>query len=281
MRIAAPAKINWFLSVLGRRDDGYHEIESLMQCVSLYDRIEIEPSDDLLLVSDLPLPAEENLVYRAALLLREWAGIRRGARIRLFKGIPAAAGLGGGSSDAAATLTALSRFWELNLAQERLREIGARLGSDVPFFIDAVPAVVSGRGETIAPVLLTRESHLVIAKPPVDVSTAWAYAALGGKLTKKRIDIKLFCHAFDSGDYGTVARLAVNDLEEAVAGTYPVIGELKAMLAAEGALFAAMSGSGSAVFGVFPDGAAAVRASERMQGHWCRPVRTLAARDGG
>ena len=276
----APAKINWFLSVLGKRDDGYHEIRSLMQCVDVYDTLLFEENDTLEVISDLKdLPVEQNLVYRAAMLMQTIAGGKKGARITLKKEIPLAGGMGGGSCDAAVTLIGLNRLWHMNLGTERLREVGTSIGSDVPFFINSVYALVEGRGEVITPLSGAPAVPLLLVNPGIPVSTAWAYKACQIGLTKKTVDIKLFCQTLDSGDFALLQSLMVNDLEEAVIGVYPEIGRVKDRLRLLGAAASAMSGSGSTVFGVFRSAEDAQNAARNIDSPWCRAVTTLTEKD--
>ncbi len=281
MRISlrAPAKINWFLSVLDKRADGYHNIVSAMQCVDIFDELFFEESDEIQVQSDLDIPAEGNLVYKAAALLKRVSSYKFGARIQLKKNIPVAAGLGGGSSDAAYTLIGLNRLWGLNFDKRDLRGLAAELGSDVPFFLGGPLALIEGRGEKITE--LNTESSLIVllVKPEVPVSTAWAYSFFKTKLTKKAFDIKLFCQALDGKNFSFLRDTVFNDLEEVVIRKYPVVGGIKRMLARNGALFSLMSGSGSTVFGVFHTNEEAVRASENLPGKWRRVVRTLNCSD--
>ncbi len=278
MKVAldAPAKINWFLHVTGKRSDGYHDIVSVIQCVSLEDHISFEDAPEIYLVSDLALPLTENLVYRAAVLLKERVSYRGGARIVLRKNIPHAAGLGGGSSDAALTLIGLDRLWGLNLGEDVLMGLGAELGSDVPFFIGGSPlSFVEGRGEKVQRITTRDAVWLLLVKPDIAVPTAWAYGMYKPELTKKTVDIKLFCQALDGKDFASLRHMVGNDLEKGVYEKYGVIAEIKRALVESGALFASMSGSGSTVFGVFPSGKEAAAASEHMGKYWCRVVRTL------
>ncbi|MHB8880952.1 MAG: 4-(cytidine 5'-diphospho)-2-C-methyl-D-erythritol kinase [Thermodesulfovibrionales bacterium] len=274
MILKAPAKVNWFLLVKGKRVDGYHDIVSLMQKVSLYDTLTLAPADDILLTSDLDLPAGDNLVVRAAVLLREHSGYTGGARIDLRKEIPAGAGLGGGSSDAAATLSGLNRLWALGLDDETLMMLGARLGSDVPFFLGGRSSLAEGRGERLTPLPIRGSCVLLLVKPGLSVSTAWAYNR-HEKLTKKTVDIKLFCQTLDRKDFALLGSMACNDLEDAVMNEHPVIAVIKDRLREQGAEFALMSGSGSTVFGVFSSQEKACRAASAMGDHWCRVVNTL------
>lgn len=278
--LKAPAKINWFLSVLNKRTDGYHNIVSLIQSISLFDTLMFEKSEGLEVRSDIAdLPAEKNLVFKAAALMQELTGVRSGARITLKKDIPLAAGLGGGSSDAAAALVGLDRLWRLNLNQDRLRDIGAELGSDVPFFIGNVFAVVQGRGESITSLGGPVEAPLLLVNPGIPVSAAWAYEALQIGLTKKAVDIKLFCQGLVRKDFNLLRSLMVNDLEPPVIHAYSEIGRIKELLLQQGALVSAMSGSGSTVFGVFRTEAEAQSASGGMGSYWCRVVTTLTGKD--
>ena len=276
LQLNAPAKINWFLSVLGKRQDGYHDISSLVQCIDLHDILLFEHSDTLELISEIPdLPAEKNLVFRAARRMMEIAERKRGVRITLVKNIPLAAGLGGGSSDAASTLVGLDRLWGTGLGPELLRDIGAAIGSDVPFFIGNIYAIMEGRGERIHPLQGASEMTLLLVNPLIPVSTAWAYEACQIRLTKKPVDIKLFCQTLARKDFDTLNSMLVNDLEMAVIAAHPEIGRIKESLYRLGASAAAMSGSGSTVFGVFLSADEALSASRHMEGYWCRVVRTL------
>lgn len=280
--VRAPAKINWFLHVLGRRMDGFHEIVSLIQRVDLCDALYIEPSGALEIITDADIPLELNLVYRAALLLKEECGIKTGARITLRKEIPVSAGLGGGSSDAAATLRGLNELWGLKLDASGLMDMGARIGSDVPFFLSSPAAVVRGRGEIIEPVGLKRACTVLLVKPREGASAGWAYGSLGMRpgdkvLTKKYDNIKLFCQALEMGDFSALSYLQRNDLEPYVIKGFPAVGEIKRFLREHGALLAAMSGSGTCVFGVFPEQAGAQSAAGKCrETWWCRVASTLA-----
>jgi 4-diphosphocytidyl-2-C-methyl-D-erythritol kinase len=281
LTLNAPAKINWFLNVLGRRKDGYHDIVSLMQCITLSDSLVMENSPSVEVLTGADIPKEENLVYKAAKLMREKTGIVSGVKITLHKEIPLAAGLGGGSSDAAATLIGLKRLWNLDYTPRDLAGLGEALGSDVPFFFHGPVSVVEGRGEVVSPVELTKSYHLLLVKPEISISAAWAYAEYDKVsqsrevLTKKHNNIKLFCQALGRGDFAFLSSLQGNDLEPLVVRRYPVIGEIKRSLMLRGALFSSMSGSGSSVFGVFDSERHAENARGYMSPHWCRVVRTL------
>jgi 4-diphosphocytidyl-2-C-methyl-D-erythritol kinase len=183
LKYQAPAKLNLVLEVLGKREDGYHEISSLVQTIDLCDNLFLEPAGDISLECNEPtLETSDNLVVRAAELLREVTGFNRGARIRLEKHIPWSVGLGGGSSDAATTLIALNRLWDLKLVAGNLIELAARLGSDVPFFIHGGTALIEGRGEKVTPLPNSRSTYFVLLVPPlpkIPDKTRRLYSILG------------------------------------------------------------------------------------------------------
>ena len=281
--LKAPAKINWSLYVLDKRADGYQNILSLMQCIGLYDTLTFCHSEQLEVVSDMEIPIEQNLVFKAARILQQVTATKKGARIELKKEIPSGAGLGGGSSDAACALAGLNKLWDLGLDYSRLKAIGSNLGSDVPFFFDCPSAMAEGRGEILTPLDIGPPYTLLLVKPSISVSTAWAYGAREGakrlvELTKtgNNVDnIKLIFEALNTGDFAALKLLAHNDFEDCVIQQYPVIGILKQGLLDDGADLALMSGSGSAVFGLFKDGQSAEKAAERVSGYWNRVVETL------
>ena len=275
--LKAPAKINWFLRITGKRDDGYHNISSLFQCVDLYDDLSFTVAEGLELISDLDIPIEENIVYRTACVLKKLTSSRKGAKITLNKNIPHGAGLGGGSSDAASALKGLNTIWKLGLTGTELSSIASEIGSDVPFFLKGPGALAEGRGERLRPMTVFPSVDLLIVKPDVSVSTAWAYSSYDAsrKLTKKAIDIKLFIQAFHKQDFAFLRGLIENDLEKVVAERYPVVGDIKSELARTGAVISAMTGSGSAVFGVFENRKKAEEAAKAVQPHWSRVVKTL------
>jgi 4-diphosphocytidyl-2-C-methyl-D-erythritol kinase len=258
----APAKLNFFLEVLGRREDGYHEIVTVVCPIGLYDclRFRNDPQGRIRLTvrcaagwnavqaSDVPL-GRDNLVVRAAELLRERSGIKSGARIDLYKRIPIAAGLGGGSSDAAATLVAANKAWALGWPQEKLVELAAELGSDVPCFIPGGPVVCRGRGEQVEPIGRWPPMWCVVAKPPAGLSTAAVYRACRPADVPNSPNALL--EAAGSGDLAAVGRLLWNRLQDSAAKLSPWIERLSACFSQLGCLGHAMTGSGTAYFGVF------------------------------
>lgn len=280
LTLSAPAKINWFLNVLYRRDDGYHDIVSLMQCITLNDTLMMEHSDTVEIITDAAIPMEDNLVYKAAMLMKEKAGIKSGVRVTLKKEIPVAAGLGGGSSDAAISIMGLGRLWNLDMTQDELVRIGRALGSDVPFFFHGPVSVIEGRGEIVSPVKVNRSYPVLLVKPPVNVSTAWAYTEFdkvssSRKVLTKGNNVKLFSQAFEKGDFSLLSSIQRNDLDALVVRRFPAIGEIKQSLMKRGALFSAMSGSGPTVFGVFDSEEKALEAMGYMLPNWCRVVKTV------
>lgn len=260
MRVLAPAKLNVFLRIVGRRADGYHLLDSLMVPVSLYDdvRVEVEAGGSEIVVTctDPTLPCDEaNLAYRAAALLCTETGVRASVMIDLRKHIPAGAGLGGGSSDAAAVLKGLNVALALGLSEARLCTLAARLGADVPFFIPCRPSRVSGIGERLTAVSPPPALPIVIVVPPFGVSTPWAYRRFDELPPSPQPPLP----EWQTGRWPAPEWL-VNDLERAVLPAYPVLTSLKEQLRDCGALGALMSGSGSAVFGIFRTRALAEKA---------------------
>ncbi len=291
LTLKAPAKINWFLNVLRRRDDGFHDIRSVVQKVTLFDLLTFSNSDELTLATDFDISAEDNLVYKAAYLLRKRYDIAEGALISLEKNIPAGAGLGGGSSDAAATLIGLNKLWKLGLSLDELSETAQELGSDVPLFLYDSLSYVYGRGEMVETYKTSSPLYVLIVKPDFDVSTAWAYKNItfselkeedglteGLKLTKKGVkdnNIRYFVRKIGDADISDITGEIYNDLEKVTVGRYPVIDEIKKRLISHGATVALMSGSGSAVFGVFGSPAKADEASKYFSEFWTAAVQTL------
>lgn len=275
LTLKAPAKINWFLNVLSRRNDGYHEIESIIQKICLYDVISFKSSEDLILKTDLQIPTEQNLAYKAAVLLKKECGIPAGAEIRLKKGIPVAAGLGGGSSDAASTLLGLNRLWSLELSCNELNMFAERLGSDVPFFLNGPLAFVSGRGEIVTDYRPVKSANILLVKPHVSVSTRWAYENL--KLTKRTARVnnnRLFIHAVRKVELQESSSFH-NDLESVAIKIFPVIADIKERMLGEGSILSMMSGSGPTIFGVFDSAKEARDASKVFNDYWTSVVRTI------
>ena len=250
------AKINLTLRVHGRRADGYHEIETVFQTVTLHDQLTFEARDDghLELACDVPAsPCDEtNLVHRAGVALREHYGVRRGARIGLEKKIPAGGGLGGGSSNAAVALVGLARLWKIAADPRALAEIGAALGADVPFFLTGGTALGTGRGTEIHALPNVPPKQLLIVTPHVRVSTAAAYKSLNAHaLTKAVLPANLAVSRAQAEISGLLHGALRNDFEPAVYRLHPEIERARDTLIASGASGALLSGSGASVFGLF------------------------------
>jgi 4-diphosphocytidyl-2-C-methyl-D-erythritol kinase len=272
--LKAHAKINWFLLVLGKREDGYHNIQSLMQRITLSDSLTFEESEDVEVVTGAAIPQDENLVFKATMALKAGAGVRKGARITLEKRIPIASGLGGGSSDAACALKGLNTLWGLGLGEREIMELSSGLGSDVPFFLGSPSALAEGRGEILTPVRLDVPATLLLVKPHAGVSAAWAYSEVA-ELTKTRYNIKIFTRAYEKGDFSSLGKMMQNDLEGPVFRKYPEVRNLKEKLLESGALASVMSGSGTMVLGVFRSKEEARRAEGSIKAHWSAVVETL------
>ena len=275
MKIRAPAKINLYLRVVGRRKDGYHLLDTVLVPISLYDEIEIQrlkaarnrtrPNGSPVNVTcDHPLvPAgKKNLVFQAADLIMKTAGIDQPISIYIRKRIPVGAGLGGGSSDAAATLVALNRLFRLGFSMRRLEKLGLSLGADVPFFIRRRPARARGIGERLTPLANFPRLWLVILYPGFPVSTAWVYRHARRKLTKPKVNTSI---TSSLGSFAKLREILVNDLETVTIAKYPGIGMLKERLRCEEADAVLMSGSGSSVFGVFANRRLAFSAFNRLK----------------
>jgi len=250
--LRASAKVNLVLEVLGKRPDGYHELSTVMQAVDLFDRLTVEAAATITLETSEPaLPTDDrNLVVRAAHLLREAAGIEAGARIVLDKRIPLAAGLGGGSSDAAATLLGLNRLWGLRWRRERVVELAVKLGMDVPFFLGPGRALGTSRGEVLSALPAVGGYAMVLVNPGVGLSTQEVYGRVPPGWRAEAEGTKRMLDALKKRSVVRVAGALTNHLEHWVEPAMPVIGRMKAALLAAGALGAAMSGSGPTVFGL-------------------------------
>ena len=266
MNIRAYAKINLGLHVLGKRPDGYHNIETVFRLIDLYDELEILQNDEGIHFSSNTAQLSNdntNLCIRAANLLRDLTGIHMGVEISLTKGIPMGAGLGGGSSDAAAILKGLTKLWALDISREELQTISATLGSDVPFFFSGQTAYATGRGEILQPFDLKIPYIILVATPTIHVSTPWAYSRATPQANTKRLNLRsLLEHSI--ADSATLRAELTNDFEETVYQEFPEILRLKETLLAGGAACALMSGSGSSVFGFFLSSAEATELAKKL-----------------
>lgn len=248
------AKINWLLRILGKRDDGFHELFTIFQTISLFDEITFEEGDEIhLTCNDENIPTgESNLILKAATIFKEEFNVKAGAKIHLEKRIPAPGGLGGGSSNAAVALLGLATLWDLEISFEKLVEIGARLGSDVPFFFYGGTAYGTGRGTEIVSLPDINEKFMLIVTPDVDVSTREAFArADAPRLTKTASkSILKICQNEAEGFFAGQKTLS-NDFEKSVFTAFPEIRRVKERLLDLGARAALLSGSGASVFAIF------------------------------
>jgi 4-diphosphocytidyl-2-C-methyl-D-erythritol kinase len=260
----APAKVNLFLRVAGKRADGYHDIFSLMQKISLYDELIFSPRPKGIVLhcpgTDLPTN-ENNLIIRAAKAIFDRCKYPCGMEIILYKKIPMTAGLGGGSSDAATTLMALNKICSFNLPKKELMKLGAKLGADVPFFIFGNKALASGIGDTLERLQNLPKLNFVLIKPNFELSTKMVYENLNLRLTmgKNNYSIPRFLKL------GDIVHGLYNDLESVSLKIHPELAVLKKMLLRHGALGALMSGSGPTIFGIFRNGKEAKKALETIK----------------
>ena len=255
IEVKAPAKINLFLKILNKRDDGYHNIYSWFQAVSLYDRIVYGKISEagLRLRHNGPsiLPTDEkNLIIKTAQLMFERFNLNGGLDIDLKKNIPISAGVGGGSSDAAATIYAIDKLYELSLSNEKMQEIGQKLGSDVPFFFSSGQAEITGRGEIIKNISIPLNYSLILIKPKLSISTSESYSALKRDLTRSSEIIKLFCYKDFREMISNLSEIE-NDFEKGHLESFPILKKVRTALVNAGADFVRMSGSGPTIYGLF------------------------------
>ena len=251
--IEANAKINLTLDILGKRPDGFHEVAMVMQTIGLHDTMVMEKTESEIELSiSVPwLKADEkNLAWRAAELMRQEFNLGGGVRMELTKRIPIAAGLAGGSADAAAVLKGMNDLYGLQLSEEKLCELGARLGSDIPFCIKGGTMLATGRGEVLTRLSDMPETWVVLAKPRISVSTAWAYQNYDEQGAEKHPDNEAIKRAITRGNRKAIAGLLCNVLESVTIKKYDVIAEYKQMMLDKGAMASMMSGSGPTVFGL-------------------------------
>ncbi len=272
--LAAYAKINLTLDILGKRDDGYHEVAMVMQSVGLSDTVNIQKAADGIGLSiegaDL-LADASNLAHKAARLFCDEENITGGVKINLIKKIPIAAGLAGGSADAAAVLKGMNILFEKNLSAHELCRLGEKIGSDIPFCIKGGLWEATGRGEILTKLPPMPKIFVLLAKPPVAVSTAWAYTNYDAAPAKNHPDNARMKEAIAAGDWEKAAKFADNVLQSVTEKEYPVIGEYKRQMLEAGALAALMSGSGPTVFALFDDYEKAAKAAKTM-GEICPEV---------
>ncbi|MBT3514040.1 MAG: 4-(cytidine 5'-diphospho)-2-C-methyl-D-erythritol kinase [Nitrospina sp.] len=275
LKLKTPAKVNLGLHIHGKRQDGFHELETIFQMVSLYDDVELELlSSGIMLECDtLGVPADDtNLVYKAALLLQKSYQVKKGVSIRLKKKIPFGAGLGGGSGNAAGVLMGLNRLWSLNIARENLFTLAAELGSDVPFFLTSPCALGMGRGEQLKVLKPCPKFQVLLVFPGFPIATSWVYQNLRLKLTKRPNNISILRKNLSLSDITSLGLNLYNDLEPVVIQRFPEVQVVKDELQAWGALGVLLCGSGSTVFGIFDDSEKARVASAGLNGDWERVI---------
>lgn len=268
IQMKALAKVNLGLDVIRRREDGYHEVKMIMQTVRLYDRIILEKTQQGISMetnlSFLPVN-EQNIAYRAAKMLMDEFHIQSGLHIKIDKHIPVAAGMAGGSTDGAAVLYGVNKIFELGLTKRQLMERGVKLGADVPYCIMRGTVLSEGIGEILTPVPSLPDCHILIAKPPVSVSTKHVYENLKLDKIEKHPDIDGMIEALRMEDLHGVTQRMENVLETVTIPEHPEIQQIKDLMIKEGALNALMSGSGPTVFGIFDDREKGMRARDLLR----------------
>lgn len=269
LQLKAYAKINLGLDVVRKREDGYHEVRMIMQSVKLFDKLTFHllEEDTIRLKTNLGfLPVDDNnLVYKAVRLIKEQYGVTQGLEIDLYKCIPVAAGMAGGSTDCAAALVGASKLFGLHLSKEELMQLGVRLGADVPYCIMRGTALSEGIGEVLTPLPSIPDCKILIAKPPISVSTKFVYEHLDAQGIDDHPDIDGMIRAIRQKDLRGITERLANVLESVTIPAYPVIAEIKQEMIRMGALNALMSGSGPTVFGIFEDGKQAETARRLIQ----------------
>ena len=253
--LRAYAKINIGLDIISKRDDGYHNIETVFQQIDLFDQILIKIIPELNIIircSNKKVPTDhQNLCYQAVKLVQEFSGIKKGVEIEIRKRIPLGAGLGGGSSDAAMTLEGLKKLWRFQITSTELQRLALKLGADVPFFLQGGTALASGVGENLRSLSLPFSFYCLVIYPNIEISSTWAYKNFNFVLTKTKKCIKLSQIFSQQLHIEDLKSMISNDLEEVVFQKYPILGQVKQLLYSHGAFFAGMSGSGSTIYGLF------------------------------
>ncbi len=257
IRLKARAKINLSLDVLGKREDGYHDVRMVMQTIGIYDRLIITkiPEDEIRIQSNLfYLPINENnLIYKAAKLLKDEFGFSGGVDVNLNKFIPVAAGMAGGSTDAASTLFGINKIYELGLSQNKLMELGVQIGADVPYCIMRGTALAEGIGEQLSRLKPVPHMWIVVAKPPINISTKLVYEQLDMNDIIYHPNVDKMIQAINKESIEEIAANMGNVLERVTIPLYPIIDSIKNDMLSHGAINAMMSGSGPTVFGIFPN----------------------------
>lgn len=264
------AKVNLSIDVIGKREDGYHLVEMIMQTIDLYDKLkitEIEENSILIKSNSLDIPLnEDNIMYKAVNLLKNQFNIEKGIEISIEKNIPVAAGMAGGSSNAAAVLVGLNKLWNLGLSENELKDIGLKLGADVPFCITGGSALAEGIGEELTNIKgLPEDLNILVCKPNIFVSTKEVYQSLNMDKVKRRPQNKELIDALQKEDVKFISENMVNVLEEVTSLKYSEIGQIEDIMIKNKALGSMMSGSGPTVFGLFDNKDCAIKAKEDLQ----------------
>ncbi len=257
LQLKAYGKINLGLDVIRKRPDGYHDLDMIMQMVDVYDDVIIEKKagEEIVVKADAAVLSngKDNLAYMAAKMLLDEFKIKSGVEITIHKRIPIAGGMAGGSSDCATTLIGINEMFNLGLSKQQLMERGVKLGADVPYCVLGGTAIARGIGEVLTPLPTPPQCHVIIAKPPISVSTAYVYGHIRPDEITKRPDIEQMTLAIKEQDLNKLSDLLYNVMEEVTVSEYPVIEKLKSIMLENGALNSIMSGSGPTVFGLFDD----------------------------
>ena len=257
LQLKAYGKINLGLDVIRKRPDGYHDLDMIMQMVDVYDDVIIEKKagEEIVVKADAAVLSngKDNLAYMAAKMLFDEFGIKSGVEITIHKRIPIAGGMAGGSSDCATTLIGINEMFNLGLSKQQLMERGVKLGADVPYCVLGGTAIARGIGEVLTPLPTPPQCHVIIAKPPISVSTAYVYGHIRPDEITKRPDIEQMTLAIKEQDLNKLSDLLYNVMEEVTVSEYPVVEKLKSIMLENGALNSIMSGSGPTVFGLFDD----------------------------
>ncbi|MFC5714450.1 4-(cytidine 5'-diphospho)-2-C-methyl-D-erythritol kinase [Thalassorhabdus alkalitolerans] len=269
LSVKAPAKINLSLDVLNKREDGYHEVKMVMTQVDLADRVELQSQEGTKITVEMSsglVPTDNrNLAYQAAALLQKRFTVNQGVSIYIKKNIPVAAGLAGGSSDAAAVLKGLNILWDLHLSKEELADLGAEIGSDVSFCVYGGTALATGRGEIIQPLSSPPPCWVILAKPPIGVSTADVYRRLSIDQSKPNCS-DIMKRAIEEHDYKKICDMLSNDLEDVTLKMHPEVKQIKKRMEKSGVDAALMSGSGPTVFGLIQKEARVHRVYNALRG---------------
>lgn len=278
VEMVANAKVNLSLDVVRRREDNYHDLEMIMQEIDLADKIfikEIDVDEIRVLCNRDDIPTDEtNIVYKISYTIKNRFNIDKGLEIKIDKNIPIAAGLGGGSADAAATIKGLNKLWNLNMSEQDMIDISKPLGADIPFCIIGGTAVARGIGDKLTKISGLKETMILLVNPEIGVSTKFVYQSLNLDVIEKRPDTGKLVDAIQANDLNYIANNMVNVLETVTIKEYPLIDKIKEEMIQYGAIGSLMSGSGSTVFGIFDDESAIDNAEKEFRKQYNLVIRT-------